>query len=320
MAEKNKETESSLKSQVVQTEEKEKIESSMSVLKEETAKVLVITAGSFIYAAGMNIFLRPLYLYAGGMMGFAQLFQHLFEMAGVNFGHLDITGILYYLMNIPAMLLCYRKMRHRFIYKTIVAVTLITVFLTAVPIPAKPIMDEELANCVIAGIICGAGIGIILRMGACDGGMNLLGMLWISEKGSLSIGKISLISNMVLYAIMLLLFDIPTVIYSLIYSAVNSTACDRIHTQNITSQVLIITKLADTKPLQVEIMGRLERGLTEIHAQGAFTGDNVRIFVIFLSKYEVGRLRSIVREYDPQALIVENEGVSVDGHFKRKLT
>lgn len=310
----------SVRSEVIRTEEKEKSGNRRVFLKEETGKVLLIAVGSLIYAVGMNLFLRPLHLYAGGMMGFAQLFQTLLERAGANLGGVDLAGILYYLMNIPAMILCYRKMRHRFIYKTIVAVTLITLFLTVVPIPRKPIMDERLADCLVAGLICGAGTGIILRMGACDGGMNLLGMLWVSERGSLSVGKIGLLSNLVLYAIMLLLFDIPTVIYSLLYSAVNSVACDRMHTQNINSQVLILTKLKDTKPLEVEIMGRLERGLTEVSGHGAFTGEAVKVFVIFLSKYEVARLRSIVREMDPNALIVEMEGVSIEGHFKRKLT
>ena len=315
-----KEKSSSLESQVIRTEEAEQQKDDKEFWKEESVKILWIAAGAIIYAIGMNLFLRPLHLYAGGMMGFAQLFQHLFERAGVHFGNLDSAGILYYIMNVPAMVLCYRKMRHRFIYKTIVAVTLITLLLTIIPIPSAPVMDEELTNCAISGIVCGAGIGIILRMGACDGGMNLLGMLWVSQKGSLSVGKISLLSNIVLYAVMLLLFDIPTVIYSLIYSAVNALACDKIHTQNINSQVLLITKLEDTRPMEVEIMGRLEQGLTQLSGQGSFTGDNVKVFVIFLSKYETGRLYSIVREYDPKAFIVEMEGVGIHGHFAKKLT
>lgn len=310
----------SVEKQVIQTEEKEQQTENRKFWRYEARKLVWIILGALIYAFGMNVFLIPLHLYSGGMMGFAQLVDALLERAGVSLGNINFTGILYYLMNVPAMILCYRKMRHRFIYKTIVAITLITVLLTVLPIPASPIMDEVLTNCIIAGIICGVGTGVILRMGACDGGMNLLGMLWVSEKGNLSVGRISLMSNIVLYAAMLFLFDIPTILYSVIFSAVSSTACDRIHTQNIASQILVVTKLPDPRPMQVEIMGRLNRGLTEIRAQGAFTGEDARVFIILLSKYEVSRLRSIVREYDPHALVVETTGVRIDGHFVRKLT
>ncbi len=172
----------------------------------------------------------------------------------------------------------------------------------------------------IAGIICGAGIGVILRMGACDGGMNLFGMVIASEKQGASIGKVALLSNIVLYGFCFFIFDIPTVIYSLIYSVFNSLACDKIHTQNINSQILVVTKLKDTKPMEVNVMGRLHRGMTEIDASGVFTGEDVKIFVIFVSKYEVNRLRSIIHLYDPKAFIVENEGVNIDGNFNKRLT
>ena len=36
-------------------------------------------------------------------------------------------------------------------------------------------------------------------------------------------------------------------------------------------------------------------------------------------KYEVAQLRQIVLKYDPQAFIVMNEGVTVVGHYLKKL-
>ena len=40
---------------------------------------------------------------------------------------------------------------------------------------------------------------------------------------------------------------------------------------------------------------------------------------IMLSKYEVNQLKSIIHKYDPNAFIVVNEGVSVDGNYLKKL-
>lgn len=288
--------------------------------RQEGRKIPLIAVGALLYAFGMNYFLQPLHLYAGGMMGYSQLINQLLIRGGVLPENVQIYGILYYLMNIPAMVLCYRKLRHRFVFKTILAVTIITIALQFVPIPNQPVLDDRLANCLIAGLVCGAGVGIILRMGACDGGMNLFGMVIASEKQGASIGKVAILFNVVLYAACLFLFDVPTVIYSLIYTVFNSIACDKIHTQNISSQVLVVSKLKETRPMEISVMGRLHRGMTEINAKGVFTDSDVKIFVIFVSKYEVNRLRSIIRLYDPDAFIVEIEGVNIDGNFTKRLT
>ncbi|MBR6223255.1 MAG: YitT family protein [Lachnospiraceae bacterium] len=306
---------------VVEEEKKnERDDQGSKAVKKESLKFPVILFGAFVYAVGLNYFLRPLHLYSGGFMGFAQLFEELLKRAGVNFGGFNMSGVLYYLMNVPGLVIAAKKMRKRFIIKTVFAVTAITVFLSIIPVPTTMILEDKLANTIVAGLICGAGAGIILWMGACDGGMNIVGMLIIMLKGKGSVGQIGLINNVVLYTIMLFMFDIPTVIYSLIYSVFNSIACDKIHTQNISSQVTVITKLSDTKPMEVEVMGRLNRGMTEINANGIFTGEPVKMFIIYVSKYEVSRLKAIIKSYDPSAFIVETQGVSIDGNFLKKLT
>jgi uncharacterized membrane-anchored protein YitT (DUF2179 family) len=253
-------------------------------------------------------------------MGFAQLIQDLMTRAGVNLHNFNISGVLYYILNAPGLIIAAKKMRRRFILKTLLAVTAVTVLLSIIPIPNSPIMEDSLTNTIMAGLICGAGVGIMLWTGACDGGMSIIGMILINIRGKGSVGHINIATNAVLYTIMLFLFDVPTVIYSLIYSVFCSIAADKIHTQNIFTQVTIITKLEDTKPMEVEVMGRLHRGMTEIHAKGIFTGEPVRIFIIYLSKYEVGRLKAIVKSFDERAFIVEDEGVRIDGNFLKKIT
>ena len=306
---------------VVQEEEQmARDDTGVKAAKKESLKVPVIILGALIYSVGMNLFLRPLHLYSGGLMGFAQLIQDLMTRTGVNLHNFNISGVLYYILNAPGLIIAAKKMRRRFILKTLLAVTAVTVLLSIIPIPNSPIMEDSLTNTIMAGLICGAGVGIMLWTGACDGGMSIIGMILINIRGKGSVGHINIATNAVLYTIMLFLFDVPTVIYSLIYSVFCSIAADKIHTQNIFTQVTIITKLEDTKPMEVEVMGRLHRGMTEIHAKGIFTGEPVRIFIIYLSKYEVGRLKAIVKSYDERAFIVEDEGVRIDGNFLKKIT
>lgn len=290
-------------------------------VKQEGIKLPIILIGAAVYSFGVNIFLKPLGLYSGGFMGFSQLVNTIFrDYLGNPFGGFDITGIIYWILNVPALAYAYMKMRRRFFYKSIIAVTAITVMLSLIPIPSQPVLPDFLGNAIISGIITGAGVGIILRMGAADGGMDLVGMILISLRGKSSVGQLGMYVNMVLYSIYLFLFDAPTVIYSMIYSTFFSVACDRMHTQNINAEILVISGMQDTRPMEIEIMGKLNRGITRLSAEGAFTGEERKVLLIMASKYEVNRIRGMVKRHDPRAFIIVNEGVNVDGHFIKKLT
>ena len=284
----------------------------------EVWKMLGVAVGVAVYSVGVNLFLRPLHLYSGGFMGFSQLISTLLrDWLGLRI--MDVSGIIYYLLNIPFLVFAFFSVRKRFAVKTVITVSMITVFLTLVPIPKEPILDETIANCLISGILAGFGIGIVLRMGACDGGMDLVGMILIQKKGHYSVGRLNIMANIVLYGVCLLLFDVPVVIYSLIYSVICSLTCDHVHTQNINVQALIITKMEDVSPLEIEIMGQMNRGLTRWDAKGSYTGDDAVILMAVISKYETAQLKSIVHSIDPNAFVMIDEGVLVDGHFLKKI-
>ena len=222
-------------------------------------------------------------------------------------------------MNIPVLILAMKNLGKQFLAKTVICVTATTVFLSVIPIPQQPLLpDDVLAGSVIGALICGYGMGTALSMGGSLGGMDIVGMLLIKWKKNFSVGRVNMITNVVLYGICLFLFNVSTVIYSLIYAAVSGMAIDRTHSQNINVEVRIITK-KDSRELEQEILGELDRGITRLDSVGAYTNEKSNILYILISKYEVSRLKHIVLKYDPQAFIVMNEGVSVIGHYLKKL-
>ena len=301
--------------------ERENEAAKQSWLKEEGPRSLGIILGALIYAVGVNLFLRPLHLYSGGFMGFAQLITTLMrDYGGLDLGKVDLSGIIYYALNIPGLVIAYLSMRRRFFFKTIFTVTCMTLILTLIPIPDAPMLEEKLANCLVAGIMGGVGVGLILRMGACDGGMDLVGMILIQRKGHFSVGRINIAANLVLYGVCLILFDVPVVIYSLIYSVISSLMCDRVHIQNINVQALIVTKMEVVEPLEIELMGRMHRGITRWGGYGGYTGHEETILMVVINKYEIAQLKSIVRRIDPKAFILIDEGVQIEGNFLKKLT
>ena len=287
------------------------------LLLDEGKKALACIAGAFLYAAGINLFIVPAALYTGGGMGICQVIRTLLaEFLHLQFNAFDIAGVIYYLINIPIFIVAFTKIGRKFLTKTVISVTAMTLFLSLVPV--IPVVEDVMAACVVGGIISGAGSGIMLRMGSSGGGMDIVGVLLTRWKQDFSVGKVGLLVNLALYGTCAFLFDLDIVVYSVIYAAVYSVAMDKVHTQNINVEVHVITK-ADTTALEKEVFQELGRGVTKWSTLGAYTYDRSHILYILLSKYEVGRLKTIVHKYDPKAFIVVNEGVSVIGHYLKKL-
>ena len=162
----------------------------------------------------------------------------------------------------------------------------------------------------------GTGVGIILRGRSSGGGQDIVGVICAKKFPNFSVGKVTIIMNVVVYAICLWMFDIEVVVYSLIYTTVLAMACDRVHVQNINMSAMIFTKkegIAET------VLREMRRGVTAWNGVGAYTNDETHIYYIMISKYEVEKLKEIVHRFDPQAFMVLNEGSMVVGNFETRL-
>ena len=277
----------------------------MEKIKSRWAKLAVIIAGSFLYTFGMNYFLIPYGLYSGGGVGIAQVLTYLLGKI-IDFGGKNVYGIVYFLINIPLLVLAWKGIGKGFLVKTLIGSVAISIFASIIPIPATPIVDSVVASVLIAGIITGFGVGLLLVAGG-GGGVDVIGM-WAARKfKNASVGKISLYVNVVVYASLLLMFDIEIVIYSLIYMVFFTLMMDRVHYQNITVRLMIFLK-------------QTGRGVTEWTGVGAYTKEETKIMICCINKFETAEFVEIIHSIDPKAFVIADEGVSVmSGNFEKRL-
>lgn len=281
-------------------------------------QVCYAVAGSLLFALGVNLIIIPLGLYNGGFMGIAQLLRTLL-VSGLKIpvsGGIDLAGAIYFIINIPLFYMGYRALGKPFAVKTLVTVAMQSIFLVIVPIPAVPIIEDYLTACIIGGIIAGTGTGLVLRGRSSGGGQDIIGLCCAKKSPNVSVGKINIIMNIFIYLICLFMFDIEIVIYSLIYTTVLALALDRVHIQNINMSVMIFTKKTGISRAIIEQTGR---GVTNWDGEGAYTNKTSYILFVLISKYEVGQIKSIVHNIDPNAFMIFTEGCSVDGNFEKRL-
>ena len=277
--------------------------------------------GMIVYAVAFRTFMSPLNLFSGGILGLSQvIYRTLTDVLHLNIPF-DISGILLYISNIPLLILAYKTLRRSFIVKTIIDSTVLSVLLSVIKIPAEsaPLADDPLASCILGGLLCGFGIGIALRSGGSSGGLDILGMYLSQKKQDFSIGKVSVAVNSVTYTVAVLLTgDIKVAIYSLIYAVGDALTSDRFHSQNIKCEVMIFTKREDGE-LEKTIMEELVRGVTFWEGKGAYTGEPCHCLIVISSKYEIHKLKAIVKRIDPHAFIIIHDKVDVPAAFQKRL-
>ena len=282
-------------------------------------RIVAAVVGELIAAAALNLFIVPLHLYTGGIMGVCQLSRTLLQThLGVALGAYDIAGILYFLVNVPILLFAYKSLGLGLVAKTIICTVSYSLFYSIIPIPSAPIVDDYLTACLLGGILTGIGSGIVLTCGCSSGGLDVIGLCLSKRGSSFTVGKFSLTFNVFLYTACLILFSPEVAIYSVIYNFFASMVLDRMHQQNVNVMALIFTH-ADEHILGQFIIDKLNRGVTYWNGTGAYTGQGVHVLCVSLSKYEIEELLHAVRSIDPQAFLTVQEGVHVYGNFRKKL-
>lgn len=290
-----------------------------STLHNRWLRILIAILGELFVAISLKLFIVPMNLYAGNIMGACQLANTLLNRAGlIGSGH-DVAGILFFLINAPILLLAFRSLGQNLAFKTILCTTFYSLFYSLIPSPAAPLVTDYWTACLLGGCLSGIGYGVILTCGASGGGLDVVG-LYLNKHGiHLSIGRVSLVFNIFLYAICLVLFHPEIVIYSVIFNFFTSAMQDRMHQQNINVQALIFTRTGG-EAIGSFVIERLNRSVTYLDGIGGYTGGSVQLLCVYLSKYEVEELLRVVSEIDPQAFFTVQEGVRIYGNFKRNLT
>jgi uncharacterized membrane-anchored protein YitT (DUF2179 family) len=285
--------------------------------KKVLMKLFHLIIGSFLFAVAVNLLIVPSNLYNGGFLGMCQVIRYVLVYYGhMNFGNFDISGLLYFFMNIPIIYLAYTRLGLNFFVKTIISVVVNTLFLSIIKIPEVPLVNDVLTACIIGGIIAGFGTGVTLRAGGSGGGLDIIGIYYTKKYPNFSVGKISIMFNLFVYGACAILFDISTVIYSVIYTTFTYIMCDKTHYQNIMVTIMIFTKVDGIDKL---ILEQLNRGVTYWEGNGAYTNEGTNILVTAASKYEAISIKKLVKNVDPNAFIIFNEGVSVAGNFEKRL-
>ncbi|MDR1018624.1 MAG: YitT family protein [Lachnospiraceae bacterium] len=281
--------------------------------------IFLMCIGEIIVAFALNVFVVNKGMYSGGVLGLCQIAVNLLKKAFPFLGapHTNYAGVLSYIINIPLFIQCYRKLGKSYFFRNILCVTVQSVALTLIPMNLVEIHDT-LVSIIAGGILGGIGAGIVFYAHGSGGGTDIIGLLWIQKNPNASIGKMTVGTNVLVYGLCAILFNIETAIQSIFYSIIYSILLDKIHSENIASEVLIFTKKNPT-PIIKWTTKHIKRGMSTWNAIGEYTKENTSVLFTIVSKYEISELEEFINRYDENAFIVKVHDVSVSGNFNKKM-
>lgn len=272
--------------------------------------------GIVIFAVSYSLFLRPLNLYSGGFTGLAQMITLFINFITKGaFRHIDLTGVIFWMINMPLFFLAYRSIGKTFFYMSIICVTVQSILLMIIPSPKTPVFSDYLTNIIVGGVLSGFGVGLTLSCGGSGGGMDIVGIYGAKKYTDFSVGKIGIFINFFIFLCCAVMFSLETSVYSILFCIVSGITTDKIHAQNIKSSVIIVSRFPEIKDL---ILNELQRGVTMWDAKGGYTQETCYVYMTIISKDEFPKLRSRIMNIDSKAFITLQNNMNVYGNFIKR--
>lgn len=266
-------------------------------------KILAIIIGSIIVGVAYNMFLIPHKILSSGLSGIAIM---LGIISPFN------TGILNFLLNLPLLILGVLKLGKQFISYTILSVVVLSISLYVIPIHA--ISTEPILSSLFGGVLTGAGIGIIFRASGSSGGFDIIAML-LQKKNDFPLGTLLSAMNAVVVVISGFVFGWDAALNTLVAIYATGKVIDTIHTNHIKLTLMIVTNKGDE--LKTKLLANLYRGITMMDGQGAYTGQERKILMTVITRYQLTEVKGLINEVDPDAFVNITETTEVVGMFHR---
>lgn len=274
-------------------------------LLQHSKSIAIMMLGSIILSTSICIFYSPNNLLSGGVWGMAMLSEYLLKLP---------TGLFIFLYNLPLMFWAGRELDKRFVVYTVITILFQSIIMLILPDITPKYSNNPLLACIFGGVLVGFGNGIILRAHGSGGGLDIVGLI-LKKKIDVSVGNVVLVFNIIIVSLAAFIYGFEPAMYTMVSMYINSVVFNKIlRGFNPKRSVMIITD----KGLAVSsvIMEQLGRGVTVLKAEGAYSHQQKDVLISIVSRYEVPRIKELIKAVDDKAFVSIVDTNEVMGSFK----
>jgi len=271
-------------------------------------EILGVSLGVLLTALGLDMFLIPNKIAAGGVSGIATVLHYLINVP---------VGAAMLILNVPLFAMAVYRLGLKFGFRSLYGTVALSVAVDALaPLAPVPTHDLLLAS-IFGGVLVGLGLGLVFRYRGTTGGTDLAAAILRSYTGA-NVGQLLFLVDATVVIAAGITFDSAELaMYALITIFITAWLIDLVQEGFSYAKAFIIVS-EQAAQIAPAILKELDRGATAWMARGMFTGAEREVLLSVVHRSEVTRLKDIVYGVDPRAFVILADVHEVLGEgFKR---
>lgn len=274
------------------------------ILKKQLKKLFIILLGNTMYALAVALFILPNGLITGGTTGIALFAQYL---CGIP------VSLFVILFNLFMFLLGAVVLGKSFAVTTVVSTFYYPVVLHIMErlVEGRQLTQDMMLATILAGLLVGAGIGLVIRAGASTGGMDIPPLI-LNKKLGVPVSFMLYIFDVMILCLQMLFSNTEQILYGILMVFVYTVVLDKVLVLGTNQmQVKIISQKYEQ--INAAISQQLDRGSTLYEVEGGYLRKESKAILTVISGRELSKLNEVVMTIDPEAFMIINKVNEVRG-------
>ena len=252
---------------------------------------VMILLGCLIGAASYPLFLEPNSIAPGGLTGVTTILNYYFGWP---------IGLTSLLLNLPLMVIGWKMISARFIVRTVLATLLFSALIDLMKF--KPLIDDPMLASLFGGVLLGFGLALIIRGSATTGGTDLLARIVHRHQRAISIGAFLFAFDLFVILLAWIFLSAQHAMYAIICVFVSAKVLDQVLTGFDTGKACYIVSQKYER-IEKRLILEMERGVTRLEAVGAYSGQDIKMLLCVVGRFEAVKVKTIVHEEDASAFM-----------------
>lgn len=256
-----------------------------------------------LFGAGISLLIDPNNLAPGGVSGLAIILNRVIPIE---------TGTLFFIINVPIMIIGWQKFGWKFILSTLYAIVLVSLFSNFFEL-FDPLTNQPILGALFGGALTALGMGLVLRNGTTTGGTDIIVKCIKKKIPYVKTSTLLLIIDTIIICLGGLVFgNIDAVLYSALCATVTSQVIDLVLYGRDEAKLIYI--ISDTwAKIATRIMNEVHSGVTYLSGKGAYKQDNKQIILCVVKKQSAPKVEEIVRQEDADAFMIITRATEIYG-------
>ena len=273
------------------------------VIKRQIKSILLNFIGSSMLAFGVCAFVEPFHIIVGGSTGIALV---LHRLTGMN---VSVFALALNILVLPIGYFFYGK---ELVIGSILSSLFFPMSLAVferIPV-ITTIADNIMLASICGGIVCGAGIGIVMRSGGSTGGMDIP-VLVISKLFHKRVDMLINVFDTIIMVCQIPFSNITFVIYGVIYTFIMTRSLQSVLTfgEDRLKFSIVSEKYEELASHLIEN----DFGVTMTYAESGYTKTPIKKVETVMRSYQNRAALRLIEEIDPEAFVTIEKVLEVKG-------